>query len=55
VLVLVLVFVVVCGAGGGGQSGVGAADVRGDWVFAVAIGHGVKGVGDKGSEAAGSL
>jgi len=51
---LVLVFVVMCSAGGGGQSSVGAADVGGDWAFAVAVGHGVKGVGDKGSEAAGS-
>jgi len=53
--VLVLVFIVVCGAGGGGQSGVSAADVGGDWAFAVAVSHGTKGVGDKGSEAAGSL
>jgi len=51
---LVLMFIVVCGAGGGGKSSVGAADVRGDWAFAVAVGHGAKGVGNKGSEAAGS-
>jgi len=53
--VLVLVFVVVCSAGGRGQSSVGAADIGGDWAFAVAVSHGAKGVGDKGSEAAGSL
>jgi len=52
--VLMLVFVVMCSAGGGGQSGISAADVRGDWAFAVAVSHGTKGVGDKGSEAAGS-
>jgi len=52
---LVLIFVIMCGAGRGGQSGVGAADVGGDWAFAVAVGHGANGVGDKGLEAAGSL
>jgi len=46
---LMFVLINVCGAG------VSAAEVGSVWAFAIAVGHVVKGVGDKWSEAAGSL